>query len=135
MPDHHLSIQYLMEEAKHLLWEYRTATTQPAGNDQDYVPPARFYLPLVKLAYDALLHASQMAQDEVPRDIQYQADQRTRQLGPIGKYELAEASPEQRRALAVEAVANLAKFLEDDLENEGRPAPPATMPKLGKMRR
>lgn len=120
-------------ETRAAFWELgRMMPHRPEGTDENYRPPARFYLDRINTARAALEEAEQMAKEEIPEQIKREADQHTRRFGPC-VVELAEHHPELRRFWQVRLIRDLVEDLFDNLANEGRPQPAPDL-RLGRMR-
>ena len=105
---------------------------RPEGTDEDYRPPARFYLDRINNALASLEEAEQMAKEEIPEQIKREADQQMRRIGPC-VVELAQQHPELRRFWQARLIRDLVEDLYDNLASEGRPQRPPDL-RLGKMR-
>lgn len=109
-------LETIINEARNGLFELR----QLQGEEVHHVPPARFYLPLIEQAHKLLKHAEEMALAEVPPKVKGEVDWQARATGPGARLELAAKHPEVRRKLAVELVANVVRWLVEDLQSEGQ---------------
>ena len=125
-------VQTTIARVKEDLWLLRNQMPlRPEGSNEEYVVPARFFLPLIKDSLLSLEQAEGISLSEIPARIKAEARQGIRR--GFGWQELAEKEPEVRRYYQVVVVREALAALIDDLANEGRPRQKLDL-KIGAMR-